>query len=80
VDAFIGVPAPAQAWEGPDGAKRRKGRQHLKMEGVALQVWKVLEDGRCCTPRLEGADLGIKLREISKVNQTISRSRLGSFH
>jgi hypothetical protein len=50
------------------------------MEGAALQVWKVLEDGKCCTPILEGAELGIKFREISKVNQTISGSRLGSFH
>jgi hypothetical protein len=50
------------------------------MEGAAIQVWKVLEDGRCCTPRLEGAELGIKLREIRKVNQPISGSRLGDFH
>jgi hypothetical protein len=65
---------------GPSHARRSKERQPLKMEGAAIQVWKVLEDGRCCTPRLEGAELGIKLREIRKVNQPISGSRLGDFH
>jgi hypothetical protein len=49
------VPTPTQAREGPTNIRRRKERQPLKMEGVALQVWKVLEDGRCYTPRLEGA-------------------------
>jgi hypothetical protein len=49
---------------GPRHARRRKERQPLKMEGAAIQVWKALEDGRCCTPRLEGAELGIKFREI----------------
>jgi hypothetical protein len=46
------------------------------MEGVALQFWKVLEDGRCCTPRLEGAELGIKLREIMKFPLALVRIRL----
>jgi hypothetical protein len=36
------------------------------MEGVALQFWKLLEDGRCCTLRVKGVELGIKLREIRK--------------
>jgi hypothetical protein len=42
------------------------------MEGAALQVGKVLEEGRC----------GIRnqLGEIMKANQYILGSRLGSFH
>jgi hypothetical protein len=36
------VSAPAQAREGPAGARRRKERHPLKMEGAALQVWRVL--------------------------------------
>jgi hypothetical protein len=39
-----------------------------------------LEDGRCCTPSLECAELGIKSREIRKVNQSISGSILEDLH
>jgi hypothetical protein len=54
------VPSPAQTKEGPADVRRRKERQPLKMEGVALHIWKVLEDGRCYTPRLERVELVIE--------------------
>jgi hypothetical protein len=60
------IPALAQAREGLVSTRRRKEPQPLKMEGVALQFWKLLEDGRCCTLRVKGVELGIKLREIRK--------------
>jgi hypothetical protein len=44
------VLALAQAKEGLAGV-RRKGQQPLKMASVALQICKVLQDGKCCTPR-----------------------------